>query len=576
MRKGCAPGWSGWIKVGRCPRSRMHRVRMAVALSLGASLLAVSGLAGSASLAAGGRASVAGLGPRCAARFPRVIRDGFPEPPMRFSRRGLLDTRLRVSVSPVTINGHRYVTMNYEGSYPGPTFVLCPGDAFVVHLENDLPLDTNLHLHGFHVSPSGNSDNVYLDIRPGQRYTFHYRLPEDQPAGAFWYHPHRHMLVEREIFAGLAGAIVVEGGLDNILPSVPQRLMVIQSTELGTNGRTVPVAQSVEAKTPLFVNGALDPIVKIRPGQIQRWRIFNANDNRIVVLNLRGQSLQVLAEDGNTLRWMRPTRNLMIGPGSRREVLVRGGAPGGYPLKAIPFAQFPHGDHAYYPVCSGTPRRCHLEPFGPTPDQTVLTLVSSGPRAHDRFPTRPLSNPVDLRRKRVNRYRTIVFSEMPVSMDMTNFLINGKTFDPNRVDVTMKLNSVEEWTLKNTNTEWHTFHIHTNPFQVIKINGRALNYVDYQDNVAMPPKSTIVIRMNPIDFTGKFVFHCHVTFHEDHGMMAAVQVVRNPTPAQLKASVDTSGGFSVRSSAYGSDVVPAPTVTAVRYICHLLGLRTPS
>ena len=545
-----------------------------LALCVGAALLVVAG-AGSASLAAGGRASAARLGPRCATRFPRVIRDGFPEPPIRFSRGGLLDTRLRMSVSRVMINRHRITTMNYEGSYPGPTFVLCSGDTFIVHLQNDLPLDTNLHLHGFHVSPSGDSDNVYLDIRPGQRFTYHYQLPRDQPAGAFWYHPHRHMLVEREIFAGLAGAIVVEGGLDNLLRNVPQRLMVIQSTQVGANGRTVPVDQSIEAKTPLFVNGVINPTVKIRPGQIQRWRIFNANDNRIVVLNLRGQNLQVLAEDGNTLRWMRPTRNLMIGPGSRREVLVRGGPAGRYPLKAIPFAQFPHGDHAYYPVCSGKPRRCHLEPFGPTPNQTVLTLDSSGPRTHDRFPTGPLSSSVDLRRMHVDRRRTIVFAEKSVNMNMTNFLLNGKTFDPNRVDVTMKLNSVEEWTLKNTNTEWHTFHIHTNPFQVIKINGRPLNYVDSQDNVAMPPKSTIVILMNPIDFTGKFVFHCHVTFHEDHGMMAAVQVVRKPTPAQLQASVVNSGGFSIRSSAYGSQLVPA-SILAVRYICHLLGSQLPS
>ena len=545
------------------------RVRIAAGLCLGGLVLGGAGVAVSATPSAR-RASA--LRPHCAAAFPRIIRDGFPEPPIRFSHGGVLVTRLRASVSPVTIDHRRYTTMNYEGSYPGPTFVLCPGDRFVVHLQNDLPLDTNLHLHGLHVSPSGSSDNVFLNIRPGQHFTYQYRLPLDQPAGAFWYHTHRHMFVEQQIFAGLAGAIVVEGGLDNLLAHVPQRLMVITSTQLGTNGRTVPVATSIQPKTPVFVNGAIDPTVKIRPGQIQRWRIFNANDNRIVVLNLHGQNLQVLAEDGNTLRWARATRNLLIGPGSRAEVLVRGGAPGRYPMKAIPFAQFPHGDHPYNPVCSGTPVRCQLKPAGPTPNQTVLTLVSSGPRANDRLPKGPLSNPVDLRRKHVDRHRTIVFSEMPAGMNMTNFLLNGKLFDPNRVDVTMKLNSVEEWTLQNTNTEWHTFHIHVNPFQIISINGRRLNYVDYQDNVAMPPKSTIVIRMNPIDFTGKFVFHCHVTFHEDHGMMAAVQVLRKPTPAQLKASVVTSGGFAIRSSAYESNAVPPPTLT-FSYVCHLLGIR---
>ena len=89
---------------------------------------------------------------------------------------------------------------------------------------------------------------------------------------------------------------------------------------LGVPGRTVPVSKSNEQYTPLLVNGALNPVVHIRPGQIQRWRIFNANDNRIVKLTLANQTVQVLAEDGNTLRWMRPTRVLMIGPGSRTRV----------------------------------------------------------------------------------------------------------------------------------------------------------------------------------------------------------------------------------------------------------------
>jgi suppressor of ftsI len=523
-------------------------------------------------------AGAGAAGSRCAAHFPTVIRDGFPEPQLRFSTSGRLDTTLRMAEGPVTINGRRYVTETYDGTFPGPTLVMCPGDNVTVHLINDMTQDTNLHVHGLHVAPNANHDNVYLDIRPHQSFTYQYDLPADHDPGAFWYHPHLHHFVAPQIFAGLSGAIVVEGGLDNLLSNVPQRLMVIQSTELcspagrsvgfpgsGTEpcvypGRVMPVAATNERYTPLFVNGVINPTVKIHPGQIQRWRIFNANDNRIVVLNLRGQALQVLAEDGNTLRWMRPTSNLMIGPGSRREVLVRGGPAGSYQMKALPFAQFPGGDHADKQSRNG----------GPTPNQTVLTVLSSGRSAHDRFPRGPLSSPVDLRNKRVDRRRVIVFSEVPNTMNMFDFELNGRTFDPHFVAVTMKLNSVEEWTLVNTNTEWHTFHIHVNPFQVMSINGRPLRYVDYQDNVAMPPNSRIVIRMHPTDFTGKFVFHCHVTNHEDRGMMAAVQVVRNPTSVQLQASVARSGGFSISSSAYGArTIVTAPLI----FFCHPLDLR---
>jgi hypothetical protein len=60
--------------------------------------------------------------------------------------------------------------------------------------------------------------------------------------------------------------------------------------------------------------------------------------------------------------------------------------------------------------------------------------------------------------------------------------------------------------------------------------------VRYEDNVDMTPGSTIVIRMRPVDFVGKFVFHCHLLFHEDNGMMGVVQVLANPSPAQVQAN----------------------------------------
>jgi FtsP/CotA-like multicopper oxidase with cupredoxin domain len=195
--------------------------------------------------------------------------------------------------------------------------------------------------------------------------------------------------------------------------------------------------------------------------------------------------------------------------------------------------------------------------------------VSSGPKARDRLPPRTLNHPTDLRRSRVDRRRLIVFSQMETPMK-SEYFIDGRLFDPKFIAVTMKLNSVEEWTLVNRSVEWHTFHIHINPFQLISVNGRRVSYVDYQDNVNMPPHSRIVIRMRPKDFTGKFVIHCHVSSHEDLGMMATVQVVKNPTPPQLRASTATSGGISIRSSAYGASQMVASSVT---FICHLLGVR---
>jgi FtsP/CotA-like multicopper oxidase with cupredoxin domain len=505
-----------------------------------------------AALATATGGSAATPGSRCARHFPPVIRDGFPEPPMRFSHGGRLETTLRASLSPVTIDGHRYRTMNYEGVYPSPTLVLCPGDRLSVHLINDLPEDTNLHVHGLHVSPGGSSDNVFLDIRPGAAFTYRYHLPLSHPPGAYWYHPHLHMHVETQIFAGMAGAIVVEGGLDDLLPHVPQRLMVLTNTQLTPDGETVPAPQSTDRDAPIFVNGTLNPTVKIHPGQIQRWRIFNASADRIVVLRLQGQRLGVLAQDGNSLASMRPTRDLMIAPGSRREILVRGGARGSYGMKVLAFTQ---------------------RPTTVLPDQPLLTVRSSGAPAHDRMPAGPLSHPVDLRGQPVDRRRRIEFTQVPTTGDgPPGFLLNDKMFDPGRVDVAMKLGSLEEWTLVNSTAEWHTFHIHVNPFQVISVGGRPMRFVDYQDNISLAPRSSSVIRMRPLDFTGTFVIHCHVTFHEDRGMMAVVQVLKHPSRAQRAASAVRNAHLSIRSSSYGSAVVPPEATAAFRLFCRLLAL----
>ena len=547
-------------------RSRSWLVGVVLVAALGC-VVAGTGVSAAGSTAKQSAQSASGRS-ACHRNVPPLIHDGFPEPPLRYSRNGALNTTLRASVSPVTINHHRVVTMNYDGSFPGPALVLCDGDNLTIHLINDLPQPTNLHTHGFHVSPTANHDNVFLRINPGQRFTYQYHLPSDNPPGSYWYHPHLHMFVEGQIFAGMAGPIVVEGGLDRApsLRPFPQRWIFLMSTQV-KNGKTVPVGSSAGPQTPIYVNGDLNPTLKIRPGQIQRWRIFNANADRIVVLRLAGQPFQVLAEDANTLVRARTVRELQIAPGSRRDVLVRGGQPGKYPLKALPFEQFPGANN--------------VKEGGWRPNQTVLTVRSSGRVEDDRFPTGALPHPrdyVDLRGRHVDRRRTIVFSEMQTSPTNTNYLLNGQMFDPNRIDVTMKLGSLEQWTLVNTNTEWHTFHIHVNDFQVVSVASKRVPYIDYQDNVALPPKSKVVILMRPTDFTGKFVMHCHVTFHEDHGMMAAVQVVRNLTADQARASVSEQGGFQVASSAYGSTRIPvalSPKQFAFYCRLHHLHLAAP-
>jgi suppressor of ftsI len=253
-----------------------------------------------------------------------------------------------------------------------------------------------------------------------------------------------------------------------------------------------------------FVNGYLNPKIPIRPGEIQRWSIFNATNGFAVDLKLEGQQPQLLARDGNYLDGRTARKSMLIPPGSRREVLVRGGPRGSAQLVALPFVQFV-GDQP--------------------PQETLATLVSRGPAAHDRMPPKRITQLTDLRKFKVDHKHRIVYTQ-DLSTDPVQFFINGQMFDPNRIDQVMHLGDIEQWTIINKSDEWHTFHMHINPVQLTEINGKPVKGVHYLDNVGIPAESTVTLLTRPTDFTGKFVFHCHVLGHEDLGMMATVVVRR--------------------------------------------------
>lgn len=468
-----------------------------------------------ADLSAGASSTARDGGPQenCSGRAAPFIDDAFPEPEVRHSRNGLLDTTLRAATGPTPINGRTYVTSAYDASFPGPTLVFCPGDTVRVQLDNDLdpaafsgrhdPGTTNLHTHGLQVSPHEPQDNVFVEVPPESGYQYSYNVPADEPPGAYWYHPHFHGQSSPQTAAGMAGAMIVEGGLDDdpAYRDYGRRVLVIQRTALG-DGVTLPTGGDVAPQ--FLVNGWSDPEIPIRPGEIQRWTVFNATNGFMVNLQLGGQPFELLARDGNYLARREQTTSLLVPPGSRREVLVRGGPAGSTELIAVPFEQFP-GD---VPV-----------------QETLATLVSAGAEARDSLPPSRIAKLHDLRDDPVDHRHRIVYTE-DRTLQPVEFYVNGKMFDPNGVDQVMHLGDVEEWTITNDTDEWHTFHIHINDFQVTKVDGEPVVGVENVDNVEIAPGSTVTMRTRPTRYTGKFVFHCHVLGHEDLGMMATVAVRR--------------------------------------------------
>lgn len=218
------------------------------------------------------------------------------EPQALHSADGRLRVKLSAASGRVSVAGRDATALSYNGSLPGPTLFLRPGDRVNVTLENRLADPTNPHVHGLHVSPQGNSDNVLVSVQPGTSFDYEYLLPADHPPGVYWYHPHRHGSVADQLFGGLYGAIIVEDSQP--VPVTRERVLVISDISL-TGGGSIAAVSAMEKMMGregalVLVNGQLNPALAARPGERERWRIINACTSRYLKLRLDGQDLQLL------------------------------------------------------------------------------------------------------------------------------------------------------------------------------------------------------------------------------------------------------------------------------------------
>jgi FtsP/CotA-like multicopper oxidase with cupredoxin domain len=344
-------------------RRRFLRAGLATGAGLALSPIAARRLLAQ-SHAPHGSASTATPAPIPTSPLPPI---DLPQPQAVRSADGILRTTLRAVPAEVDMRAAEPVrTWTYDGLVPGRTWELAPGETLSFDVVNDLPplehaeppdpnrphewSTTNIHTHGLHVSPrpsaAGHGDDVFLSIPPGERLHYDIPVPADHTGGLFWYHPHRHGGVAQQVRAGMSGAIVIRGPIDEVdeVRAAKEQLLILQAIELGDDfGLLDPIPhpsthQSFFPRTQILytVNGVLTPRVTLHPGEVRRWRILNAAEGTFMSLRLEGHDLLVLAWDGLTLPAPQPTRDLLIPSGGRAEVLVKAGPPGAYALVLTP------------------------------------------------------------------------------------------------------------------------------------------------------------------------------------------------------------------------------------------------
>ena len=152
------------------------------------------------------------------------------------SENGVLRTTITAVPGRVQLGNFAFPGLLYNGAYLPPLLRPRLGDTMRITFRNalpdtrsDLPIcgstlsdnTSNLHFHGMAVSPKGNSDNVFVCVDPGREFDYEVRIPATgrQRPGLFWYHPHAHGVVAKQILGGMSGGLVVDG-FESLFPIV--------------------------------------------------------------------------------------------------------------------------------------------------------------------------------------------------------------------------------------------------------------------------------------------------------------------------------------------------------------------
>ena len=243
------------------------------------------------------------------------------------------------------------------------------------------PFTTNLHTHGLTVSPDGISDNVLRRMEPGTTNAVQVDVGVDHQSGTFWYHPHKHGAVSFQTFGGMLGFLIIEGGPGDLnevpeIAAAREVLMAFTVIRTDSNGdvpfvnmEATQFSSDTNADNGLWstyldsnfyfaTNGEVNPTLKMRPGEVQRWRMLDGASGESMAVALEGHRLHVVANDGINIPDMLSLDigvPYVMGSGNRVDVLVKAGEPGTYTLlKHRPFELGKHTDHLEHRLT----RRC--------------------------------------------------------------------------------------------------------------------------------------------------------------------------------------------------------------------------
>jgi len=411
----------------------------------------------------------------------------------------------------VSLSSSRATTLwLYNGLFPGPRVEAREGDRVRIGFENRLSQDSTIHWHGLPVPPDQDG-NPMDPVRPGASRVYEFTLPAGS-AGTYWYHPHPHRLTAEQVSMGLAAPFIVRAA-DDPLAALPEVTMMVTALALGNDQQVMNAGSDgmfAGQGGMLLVNGQRRPVHAMRPGETQRWRILNATAGRYLSLQLDGHVFALVGTDGGLLGApVAGLADVLVAPAQRVEIVVT--------ASASPNARFTlrAGRHVADNMGMGT-----------YASEDILTIATTADA-----PVAPVTLPAVLRplpaMSSASASKRLVLTQAGgMGMMGGTFLINGRSFDMNRVDFVSTVGAWESWDIVNDTFMDHPMHVHGTQFRLVsrEFGGRTTPAtVDaWLDTVDVPAGTTATIRIRQ-DQPGKRMVHCHILGHEDGGMMAVIE-----------------------------------------------------
>jgi len=419
-------------------------------------------------------------------------------------------------------------------SFWGPTLILNQGETVTINVKNELKEATTVHWHGLHL-PAATDGGPHQIVAANKTWSPSFVVKNN--AGTYWYHPHMHEFTQKQLALGAGGLIIIRDSIEAKLAlprtyGVDDLPLVLTSRRFKDNQFTYAGDDDKYGDYQL-INGTLDAQTKL-PRQLVRLRILNAEIERGYVLGFSDNRVfYQIATDGGLVDKPVPLKRLTLMVGERTEILVDLGVDkvgGAVDLMAYNSNQtfgFPGGEPD-----TGGANGSFLNNY----DYRLLhiNVIASTAKPITKVPE-TLTHNVFVSEKEATTKRTL-----NVTDGRPHFAFDGKPFDMHSTNMVVKLGATEVWTVKNNNIFGHSFHLHDVQFRLLSRTDREI--ADYEkgwkDTFYLPKGAAVTFVAKFDDYasdTDPFMFHCHMSNHEDGGMMGQFIVSKDPAAVKKDA-----------------------------------------